>query len=131
MNSQRYFVVYCLNTWKAIPIKKKKKKKKTKKKKNKQIQEVSELEAYKTYNPCSLKTTRHEPKINMAERLVDFIVKLWQRWKKDRPPKLLRAIPASLTFQQMLEKEVLVISNITASYRVGFKNLVSDYLQTS
>ena len=46
MNSQRYFVVYCLNTWKAIPIKKKKKKK-TKKKKNKQIQEVSELEAYK------------------------------------------------------------------------------------
>ena len=129
MNSQRYFVVYCLNTWKAIPIKNKNKnKKKTKKKKNKQIQEVSELEAY---NRCSLKTTRHEPKINMAERLVDFIVKLWQRWKKDRPPKLLRAIPASLTFQQMLEKEVLVISNITASYRVGFKNLVSDYLQTS
>ena len=68
MNSQRYFVVYCLNTSKAIPIKKK-----TKKKKNKQMQEVSELEAY---NPCSLKTTRHEPKINMAERLVDFIVKL-------------------------------------------------------
>ena len=128
MNSQSYFVVYCLNTWKAIPIKKKKKKKKTKKKKNKQIQEVSELE---TYYPCSLKTTRHEPKINMAERLVDFIVKLWQRWKKDRPPKLLCATPASLTFQQMLEKEVLVMSNITASYRVGFKNLVSDYLQTS
>ena len=74
MNSQRYFVVYCLNTSKAIPIKKNKKKiKKTKKKKNKQIQEVSELEAY---YPCSLKTTRHEPKINMAERLVDFIVKL-------------------------------------------------------
>ena len=71
MNSQRYFVVYCLNTSKAIPIKKIKKK--TKKKKNKQIQEVSELEAY---YPCSLKTTRHEPKINMAERLVDFIVKL-------------------------------------------------------
>ena len=37
------------------------------------MQEVSELEAY---YPCSLKTTRHEPKINMAERLVDFIVKL-------------------------------------------------------
>ena len=35
------------------------------------------------------KTTRREPKINMAEKLVDFVAKLRQRGKKDQPPKLL------------------------------------------
>ena len=33
-------------------------------------------------------TTRHEPKISMAEKLVDVFVKLRQRGKKDQPPKL-------------------------------------------
>ena len=36
----------------------------------------------------SPETTRHEPKINMAEKLVDVFVKLGQRGKKDQPPKL-------------------------------------------
>ena len=35
------------------------------------------------------KTTRREPKINMAEKLADVVAKLRQRGKKDRPPKLL------------------------------------------
>ena len=35
------------------------------------------------------KTTRREPKINMAEKLVDVVAKLRQRGKKDQPPKLL------------------------------------------
>ena len=34
------------------------------------------------------KTTRRDSKINMAETLVDFVVKLRQRGKKDQPPKL-------------------------------------------
>lgn len=46
--------------------------------------------------------TRQEPKINMAEKLVDAIVKLRQRGKKDQPPKLLCDMQASLTFQQLL-----------------------------
>ena len=36
----------------------------------------------------SLETTRHDPKINMAEKLVDVIVKLTQREKKFHSPKL-------------------------------------------
>ena len=36
----------------------------------------------------SLETTRHDPKINMAEKLVDVIVKLTQRGKKFQSPKL-------------------------------------------
>ena len=35
------------------------------------------------------KTTRREPKINMAEKLVDVVAKLRQRKKKDQPLKLL------------------------------------------
>ena len=35
------------------------------------------------------KTTRREPKINMAEKMGDIVAKLRQRWKKDQPPKLL------------------------------------------
>ena len=35
------------------------------------------------------KTTRREPKINMAEKMVDVVAKLRQRGKKDQPPKLL------------------------------------------
>ena len=37
------------------------------------------------------KTTRREPKINMAEKLADVVakLKLRQREKKDQPPKLL------------------------------------------
>ena len=35
------------------------------------------------------KTTRREPKINMAEKFVDVVAKLRQRGKKDQPPKLL------------------------------------------
>ena len=50
----------------------------------------------------SLETARQEPKINMAEKLVDVIVKLRQRGKKDQPPKLLCDMQASLTFQQLL-----------------------------
>ena len=42
--------------------------------------------------PASLlwrrETTRHEPKINMAEKLVDVFVKLRQLGKKDQRPKL-------------------------------------------
>ena len=42
--------------------------------------------------PASLlwspETTRHEPKINMAEKSVDVFVKLRQRGTKDQPPKL-------------------------------------------
>ena len=42
-------------------------------------------------NPASLLRSleiRHEPQINMAEKLADVIVKLRQRGKKNRPPKL-------------------------------------------
>ena len=35
------------------------------------------------------KTTRREPKINMAEKLVNAVAKLRQRGKKVQPPKLL------------------------------------------
>ena len=35
------------------------------------------------------KTTRRKPKINMAEMVVDVIVKLRQHGKKDKPLKLL------------------------------------------
>ena len=42
------------------------------------------------------KTTRHEPQINMAERLVDVVAKLRQCGKKDQPPKLLRDIKVAL-----------------------------------
>ena len=35
------------------------------------------------------KTTRREPKINIAEKLADVVAKLRQRGKKDQPPKLL------------------------------------------
>ena len=49
----------------------------------------------------SLETTRQEPKINMAEELVDVIVELRQRGKKDQPTKLLCDIQTSLTFQQL------------------------------
>ena len=35
------------------------------------------------------KTTRREPKINMAEKLADVVAKLRQRGKSDQPPKLL------------------------------------------
>jgi len=40
--------------------------------------------------------------------------------KKDEPPNLLCDLPASMTFQQLLEQLVLDKSNITAC-RVGFK----------
>ena len=49
----------------------------------------------------NLETTRHEPKINMAETLVDVIVELRQRGKKDQPTKLLCDTQASLTFHQL------------------------------
>ena len=39
--------------------------------------------------PAASKTTRREPKINMAEKLVDVVAKLRQSGKKDQPPKLL------------------------------------------
>ena len=35
------------------------------------------------------KTTRREPKINMAEKLADVVAKLRKRGKKYQPPKLL------------------------------------------
>ena len=35
------------------------------------------------------KQTRREPKMNMAEKLVDVVANLRQRGKKDQPPKLL------------------------------------------
>ena len=42
------------------------------------------------YHSCGArKTTRREPKINMAEKLADVVAKLRQRGKKDQPPKLL------------------------------------------
>ena len=37
----------------------------------------------------SLETTRHEPKINMAEKVVGVIVKLRQHGKKNQPTKFL------------------------------------------
>ena len=49
----------------------------------------------------NLETTRHKPKINMAETLVDVIVELRQRGKKDQPTKLLCDTQASLTFHQL------------------------------
>ena len=36
----------------------------------------------------SLETTRHEPKINMEEKLVDVIEKLRHHGKRDQLPKL-------------------------------------------
>ena len=51
----------------------------------------------------SLETARQEPKINMAEKLVDVIVNnIKTTWEKDQPPKLLCDMQASLTFQQLL-----------------------------
>ena len=42
------------------------------------------------HNSCrARKTSRHEPKINMAEKLVKVVSKLRQRGEKDQPPKLL------------------------------------------
>ena len=42
------------------------------------------------HNSCGTrKTTRHEPKINMAEKLVKVVAKLRQRGEKDQRPKLL------------------------------------------
>ena len=42
------------------------------------------------HNSCGArKTTRHEPKINMAEKLVKVVAKLRQRGEKDQLPKLL------------------------------------------
>ena len=42
------------------------------------------------YDSCGArKTTKREPKINMAEKLADVVAKLRQRAKKDQPPKLL------------------------------------------
>ena len=42
------------------------------------------------HNSCGTrKTTRHEPKINMAEKMVKVVAKLRQRGEKDQPPKLL------------------------------------------
>ena len=41
----------------------------------------------------SVETTRHEPKIDMVETLVNVIVKLRQRGKKDQPAKFLCDIP--------------------------------------
>ena len=46
---------------------------------------------------CGAWKTSREPKINMAEKLVDVIVKLRQRWKKDQPLKLLCDIKNGLT----------------------------------
>ena len=41
-------------------------------------------------NSCGArKTTRQEPKINMAEKLVKVVAKLRQRGEKEQPPKLL------------------------------------------
>ena len=58
----------------------------------------------------------------MEEEKIDAVVKIRQKHgKKDEPPKLLCNLPASMTFQQLLEHLVLDISNITASCRVGFK----------
>ena len=42
------------------------------------------------------KTTRREPKINMAEKLADVVAKLRQRGKKDQPQK--NGLKTSLTF---------------------------------
>ena len=44
------------------------------------------------------KTTRREPKCNMAEKLVDVVAKLSQRGKKDQPPRLLCEIKMAFFF---------------------------------
>ena len=65
----------------------------------------------------SLETTTHEPKIIRAEKVVDVIVKLRQHCKKNQLLKLLCHIPASLTFQQLLQcsffrlKELFKVKN--------------------
>ena len=48
------------------------------------------------------KTTRREPKINMAKKLVDVVAKLRQRGKKDQPPKLLCDITMVLKRRYLL-----------------------------
>ena len=67
----------------------------------------------------------------MAETLVDVIVKLRQRGKKDQPPKLLCDMQASLTFQQLLLlssffrlKELFHVNN-------GLKRLHSFFLESA
>ena len=57
----------------------------------------------------------------MEEGKIDVVVKNDEQGKKDKPPKLHTDLPASMTFQQLLERIVPDISRITAICRVGFK----------
>lgn len=65
------------------------------KKKTNKEEKKSEVSRYEAQYPssadsllCGLEATRHEPKINVAEKLVDVIIKSRQREKKDPPLKL-------------------------------------------
>ena len=68
--------------------KKKKKKKKTKKKKRRRTL-GNRRPGTSASLLWSLETTRHEPKINMAEKVFGVIVKLKQHGKKNQAPKFL------------------------------------------
>ena len=58
----------------------------------------------------------------MEEGKIDVVVKIKrEKGKKDEPSKLHTDLPASMTFQQLLERIVPDISRITAICRVGFK----------
>lgn len=58
----------------------------------------------------------------MKEGKIDVVVKIKRgQGKKDEPPKLHTDLPASMTFQQLLERIVPDISRITGICRVGFK----------
>ena len=58
----------------------------------------------------------------MVDRKIDVVVKIKrEERKKDEPPKLHTDLPASMTFQQLLEQIVPDVSHITAKCRVGFK----------
>ena len=58
----------------------------------------------------------------MNEGKMDVVVQVKrEQGKKDGPPKMYTDLPASMTFQQLLERIVPDISQITAICRAGFK----------
>ena len=60
--------------------------------------------------------------VAMEEGKIDLVVKLKrEQRKKDETPKLHTDLPASMTFQQLLERIVPDILHITDTCRVGFE----------
>ena len=72
--------------------------------------------------PNSLQLLNHCILSNAPQKIRQWALKIKrEQGKKDEPPKLHTDLPASMTFQQLLERIVPDISRITAICRVSFK----------